>query len=164
MDIRSLAFLIPALLAACTAPGNYPSLAKRAFEKPAPPPAEAQIPVEQPSDIALLGRVADALRQARNGVPEFEAALPAARAAAERASGEPPESESWIEGQLMVTRLISTTAPVREALAALDDERRILDAKPGSPDAAALIIAIAEVEAIDAKQSEAVKALLARFK
>ena len=164
MYTRATAFLIPALLAACSAPGGYPSLAKRPFEKPQAAVPDAPLPPPQASDPALLGRIADALKLARDGVPDFEAALPAARAAADRASGAAPESEAWIDGQLMVTRLESTTGPARDALAALDDERRLLDAKPGSPDAPTLLAAIAEVEAIDARQSEAVHALLSQFK
>jgi len=160
---RFTVFLILALLSGCAAPGEYPSLAKRPFEKPQPALPDVPVAPPQASDAALLGRIADALKLARGGVPDFQAALIPARAAAERASGSVPESEAWIDGQLMVTRLESTTGPARDALAALDDERRLLDQHPGSPDAPALQAAIAEVEAIDARQSEAVRALLALF-
>ena len=161
---RITAILVPALLAACAAPGAYPSLAKRPFERPpvaTPETPPAPLPA---SDPALLGRIADALKQAKECVPDFEAALPAARTAAERASGAAQESDAWIEGQVMVTRLERTAGPARDALAALDDERRFLDQHPGSPDVAALQSAIADVEAIDARQSEAIRALLALLK
>lgn len=158
---RIPAILVPALLSACAAPGTFPSLAKRPFEKPPVAPPETPVAPAMPSDAALLGRIADALKQARDGLAEFEAALPAARAAAERATGAAQESDAWIQGQLMVTRLERTTGPARDALAALDDERRILDQRPGSPDGPALQATIAEVEAIDARQSEDIRALLA---
>lgn len=161
---RAMAFLVPVLLSACAASGDYPSLAKRPFEKPQTASQVVPSVPAQASDPALLGRIADALKLAKDGVPDFEAALPAARAAANRAAGAAPESEAWIDGQLMVTRLESTTGAARDALAALDDERRLLDQHPGSPDAPALLAAIAEVEAIDARQSETVRALLALFK
>lgn len=157
---RITAILVPALLSSCAAPGVYPSLAKRPFEKPPVTPPEAPPAALPASDPALLGRIAEALKQARDGVPDFEAALPAAKQAAERASGAAPESEAWIQGQLMITRLERTTGPARDALAALDDERRFLDQRPGSPDVQALQSAIAEVEAIDARQSEAIRGLL----
>ena len=64
----------------------------------------------------------------------------------------------------MVTRLEQTTGPARDALAALDDERRFLDQRPGSPDIPALQAAIAEVEAIDARQSASIHELLALLK
>lgn len=161
---RITAILVPALLSSCAAPGTYPSLAKRPFEKPAAAPPEAPAAPLAPSDSALLGRIAEALKQAKDGVPEFEAAYPAAKQAADHASGAAVESDAWIQGQLMITRLERTAGPARDALAALDEERRFLDQRPGSPDAPALLSAIAEVEAIDARQSEAIRALLALLK
>ncbi len=161
MITRVTAILVLALLSSCAAPGAYPSLAKRPFEKPQLASPEVPPLPLPPSDPALLGRIADALKQARDGVPEFEAALPAAKQAATRASGAAPESDAWIQGQLMVTRLERTAGAARDALAALDDERRFLDQRPGSPDIPVLQSAIAEVEAIDARQSQAIGALLA---
>lgn len=156
--------LVPALLVACAAPGTFPSLAKRPFEKAPAAPPEAPVTPAVPSDPALLGRIADALKLARDGVPDFESALPAAREAAQRASGASQGSDAWIEGQLMVTRLERTTGPARDALAALDDERRFLDLHPGSPDVPALQAAIAEVEAIDTRQSATIRELLSAIK
>lgn len=156
-----LVVLIPALIAGCAAPGDYPSLAKRPFEKapanPPSPPPEVAIP----SDPALLGRIADALKQAREGVSDFEAALLVAREAAKRGSGMAEGSDPWINAQLAVSRLERTLEPARNALAALDDERRIIDLHPGSPDHAPLEAAIAEVEAIDMRQSASIRELLA---
>ena len=160
---RTLIILVPALLAACTAPGTFPSLAKRPFEKPLVASPEPPVAPALPSDAALLGRIADALKQARDGVAGFETALPAAREAARQASGAGQESDAWNNGQLMVTRLEGTTAPARDALAMLDDERRFLDQHPGSPDLPVPQAAIAEIEAIDARQSGIVRELLALF-
>lgn len=161
MMMRFPLILIAALLAGCASPVGYPSLARRPFEKPpanpAPPPVESAVP----SDPALLGRVADAVKLAKDGVPDFEAAVPAARDAAQKGVGAAQGSEPWIAAQLAVTRLERTLEPARNALAALDDERRYVDQHPGSPDRAALEAAISEVEAIDARQSAMIHQLLA---
>lgn len=161
---RATAFLVSALLCGCAASGDYPSLAKRAFEKPRTAKPDGPAAPAPASDPALVGRIAAALNLARGGVPAFEAALSAARAATGHAAGASPESEAWIEGQLMVSRLESLTLATRDALAALDAERRLLDQIPGSPDQPTLQAAIAEVEAMDTRQSQAIRALLSSFK
>lgn len=152
--------LIPPLIAGCAAQGEYPSLAKRPFEKTQsspPPPVESGFP----SDPASLARIADAVKQAREGVSGFEAVLPAASDAARRAVGSAEGSEAWISGQLAVSRLERALGSARNALSTLDDERRFLAQRPGSPDQPELDAAIAEVEAIDARQSASIKELLA---
>lgn len=159
-----LGLAFPVLLAGCTAPGEYPSLAKRPFEKPPsnasyPPPGQLV-----PSDPAVQARIADALKNARDGVADFNATLPLARDAVNRGSGAAEGSDPWIDAQMTVSRLERTLEPARNALADLDDERRALDQHPGSPDQPALEAAIAEVETIDARQSASIRELLALLK
>ena len=156
--------LIPVLMAGCAAPGDYPSLAKRPFEKPPANPSTPPPETAVPSDPALLARIAEALKQATGGVADFEAALPAARDAAQRGSAATEGSDPWIEAQMAVSLLERTLEPARNALAALDDERRILEQRPGSPDLAAIEAAIAQVEDIDTRQTASVRALLALLK
>lgn len=156
--------LVPALLAGCASVGDYPSLARRPFEKPGSvatpsPPAPATA-----SDPALLRRVADALKQARDGVTSFDETLPAALEAARRASGSAEGSEPWIAAQLAISVLERTLSPAHDALASLDDERRFLDQYPGSPDLPVVQAAVAEVEAIDSRQSLKIRELLALLK
>ena len=159
-----LALLIPALIVGCAAPGEYPSLAKRPFEKPPSNPSTTPVEPTIPSDLAVLARIADALKRAREGVADFNAALPVARAAAERGSGASEGSDPWIDAQMAVSRLERTLEPARNALADLDDERRVLDQHPGSPDQPALKEAIAEVEMIDTRQSASIRELLTLLK
>ncbi len=158
------ALAIAALLAGCAVSGEYPSLAKRPFEKPPANPTSPPPAAVVPSDPALQGRVADMLKLARAGVADFDATLPAAREAVRRGTGAAEGSDPWIEAQMAVSRLERTLEPARNALADLDDERRILDQHPGSPDQPALEAAIAEVEMIDARQSSSIRALLALLK
>ena len=159
-----LVLLIPALIAGCAAPTGYPSLAKRPFEKPPSNPSSTPVEPTIPSDPALQACIADALKRAREGVADFNAALPVARTATERGSGASEGSDPWIDAQMAVSRLERTLEPARNALADLDDERRFLDQHPGSPDQSALTAAIAEVEIIDTRQSTSIRELLALLK
>jgi hypothetical protein len=104
------------------------------------------------------------VRKAQGGEADFAAARRLAESAVQKASGAAPESEAWIDAQLMMTRLEQATASARDALASLDDERRYLDQHPGSPDREALLSAIAQVEAIDDRQSATIRELLSRLR
>src|SRR5687768_2857397 len=69
----------------CAPPGPYPSLEPRPIEK-ALAESDAPAPEAAPADDrGLPARIASLAAEARRGQAEFEAALPAARAAAERA-------------------------------------------------------------------------------
>lgn len=150
-----------ALLSGCAAEGTYPSLAKRPFETGGAAPPPPSPPPATPSDEALLARVASALKDAQAGVPAFEAALGPARDSARRASGAAEGSEPWIAGQMAVSRLERTLEPAQAALSQLDEERRLVQQNPTSPDLPAIQAAIDEVQAIEERQSAAVKELLA---
>ncbi|HYW15196.1 MAG TPA: hypothetical protein VE891_03445 [Allosphingosinicella sp.] len=114
-----LAILIPlALAAGCAAPGPYPSLAPRPAEKAYAEDAEERKPTPQPDDPALAGEIDRLLAAGKAGAAEFDAALPAARAAAGRAGA--AGSDSWIEAQQALSRLESARARTTAAVADLD--------------------------------------------
>ena len=156
-----LILLIPALIAGCAAQGEYPSLAKRPFEKPLSNNSVPSVEQVVPSDPALQARIADAVKKARDGIEDFNTNLPLARVAVNRGTGTSQGSDPWIDAQVAVSRLERTLEPARNALADLDGERRLLDLHPGSPDQPALEAAINEVEMIDARQSASIRELLA---
>jgi hypothetical protein len=154
--VPSLLILVAiGLVAACAPPGPYPSLEPRPIEKALAeseePPAEAPIPDE----AGLPARIAALTAEVRRGQREFDAALPEARAAADRAGA--PESESWIEAQQALSRLEATGAVSGKALADLDalamaeeQARRV-----GAGDLARLQAAIAAAQAVvDAQAAE----------
>lgn len=163
MSMRLACILIPALLAGCAAQGEYPSLAKRPIEKgettsTSPPPPAI------PSDPALLARIDTAVKQAKDGVPAFEAALPASREMVQRGAGAAEGSDAWISGQMGASRLERTVIPARDALSALDAERTPAIGRGNAEDIARLEAAIAEVEAIVDRQAGEVNRLLAMLK
>jgi hypothetical protein len=159
MSSRPASFILLLSLAACASPQGYPSLAKRTFETPkvTAPPALVSEPA---SDPALRTRIAARVKQARAGAEAFRASQGAARAAVERSGKD--GTESWIAAQLAVSRLESEQAPVRDALASLDEERR-----RGLPanieDREALDQALAQVGSIDSEQSAIVQDLIRRL-
>ncbi len=150
--------LLPALLlAACAAPGTYPSLAPRPYEKAAPQMPPALPPAV--SDAGLLAQVEGAVARAEAGQGAFDAALGLADrsvAASDRRRG----SESWIGAQMAISRLERTREPVQTALADLDSIMRGLLLGPPSADRAAVEAAMARVGAIDAAQLAAVQRLI----
>jgi hypothetical protein len=152
-------------LGGCANQGAFPSLAKRPFEKT--PQADVNAPTSPPtpahnlkSDPALLARISAATARARSGVPAFEAALPAARSAVADGAGS-RLSESWINAQLLVTRLERTLEPARIALSDLDGEQRNVQLDPNSADGPALAAGIREVETIAEHQSAELSNLMA---
>lgn len=154
--------ILPALVAAlvlvgCTSRGSFPSLAKRPFETAQPPARPA--PTAVPSDAALLARIARFVGDARAGTAAFERAADAARPLAAGAGA--PASESWIAAQTAISGLEPLTAPARDALAALDQERVLLGSDANPADRAALEAAIGDVEGIAARQTAMIESLLA---
>lgn len=156
MVLRSAALCALILSTACADQGAFPSLARRPVENAGLAPA-APAPVV-PADAELAKRIVFAIAKAKDGVEAFDLSLGAAKAAVTRPGGS--ESEAWIEAQLAVTRLETTLAPAREALSALDGERRGVVSNGNEADLAALETAIATVEAIDSRQSGEVRKLI----
>ena len=157
----------PALLGACAAQGDFPSLAPRAVERqqsgaPIPPcledgkgaqPAPVAAPAPAPADDpALAARIADLIARARRGQTEFARILPQARASARRAGA--AGSESWIAAQQDVSRLQAARAATVDAVAELDalSVARSLDAATGFADRDRVVAAAEEVRALAAAQ------------
>ncbi len=151
-------------VAACSAPGNYPSLAPRATEG-----IDPRLPIDAaPSPGTLDARTSAALRDAvsaaRSGVAEFNrlasAAEPLVAAAGAR------QSESWIAAQQALSILgaqhgVTTTAAANiDAIAAekIDATRWLVPATRTAIEAAA-----AEVAAINDAQSATIDRLGARL-
>ena len=109
-----------ALLSACAAGGEFPSLAPRPVEQ-----ADRATPEPEPSgeatdavDPQLAARLAALVADARRGQTAFEAILAGAASAVAGAGG--AGSESWIVAQQAISRLESERAPTVIALAELD--------------------------------------------
>jgi hypothetical protein len=149
--------------AACAPPGPYPSLEPRPIEKALAASEEepvAAVPADQP---ALPARIAALLGEARRGAAEFDAALPAAQAAAAGAGA--PESDSWVEAQQALSRLEASGAMTGKALADLDalalseTQARVLS--PG--DIERLEAAVREAQALAARQKAEAARIQARI-
>jgi hypothetical protein len=152
-----------AALGGCARSADFPSLAKRPFERDLAPVAEPALPPVQ-SDAALLGRVAKAVAQARAGQADFDAALATARSAVAAAGASAAASDAWIAAQLQISRAERTVDPVQDALSELtSDQMALILNAPGSPDRSAIDAAMAEVEQIANTQSAALAALKARL-
>ena len=128
------ALVLPfALVSACTARGDFPSLAPRATEytlsgRPLPAcmvrqgtavaPAQPEPDGPIQPDLQLRERIEALLGEARRGQSEFAAVLPAAAAAARGAGA--AETESWIAAQQQISRLEAARVKTQDALAELE--------------------------------------------
>jgi hypothetical protein len=102
----ALALLIPALWLGGCSTASYPSLARRAEEKPvaAPTPA-ASIAAQDGAPADLMPRI-DSLRQtARDADQAFAAARPAAEKALNAAARAKPGDEAWQQANLALSDL-----------------------------------------------------------
>jgi hypothetical protein len=152
MRLRHTVIGAAALLAGCVSQGPFPSLAPR--------PAEREDWSEEPvrtapavaDDAALRGRIAALLEQARAGA-RGDADLPAAERLAAHSGRE--GSDSWIEAQQAISRLVAARGETGEALAELHQLRLARAAQPTSQgDLAALDAAIAAAEEMAARQQQ----------
>ena len=112
------AMTLALLAAACAPPGPYPSLEPRPIEKALAGTDEEPKEAVPADDSGLPARIASLMAEVRRGQNEFDAALPSARAAAQRAGA--VESESWIEAQLALSRLEAAGALSGKAVADID--------------------------------------------
>jgi len=147
------------LIGACSTAGTgpEPSLAPRAAEAIDPRvPVPDKVP-SGPVDAALAGKLNELVKQARAGVPLFEAR----RANADRlaAAAGPAASESWVAAEQALSLLVeqfgvtTNVAAEVDALAStrLDSKRWIRPA-----DQQAIAAAAAEVAAISEPQAAAI--------
>ena len=156
--------ILACALGACTAPVGAPSLSPRAAET-----IDPRVPVVNPvtdaaADPALAGRLERLVGDARAGESAFASALGQAQRLA--ASAGTRESDSWIEAQEALSAAIAARAPTTRALGDIDAmaaaqlER---DGRIGTGDYLAIQEALREVAAIDARQSERIRALQRRL-
>lgn len=154
-----------ALLAGCTsANANYELLQPRATERIDPRLPVGQPINDRPADPALVERLDSLVAQARSGEAEFEAAIAAARAAAQGAG--PRESESWIVAQEALSAAVKAREPAAVALGAIDSLGAELLMKRGGlapSDLDAIQRAAQAVGAIDRGQSAAIDEIQARL-
>lgn len=115
--------ILPSLalfLSGCAgAPGNYPSLAKRAVEG-APMASPSAPPVSAPADSALATELAKLTAQAEAGRNAFDERYVGAEKLARAASGAAISSEAWVSAQQAVSALESARNDSVSALASLD--------------------------------------------
>lgn len=110
-------------LAGCSTPkGDFPSLSKRPYES-ANPLAEPETAAEAQTVTMpdrLIGVTQGLLARNRTGQSQFAAALPAARSAAQSASGAAFGSEGWAQANVMISRLDASRADSVAALGEID--------------------------------------------
>lgn len=111
------------LLSGCATPaGQFPSLARRPFEKAVDfvPPAPPQTPVETRLPDGLAAQM-DSLKMRHNiASSAFAALLPSVQSAVDAAAGSPIGGEGWVNAHLMVSRLDKSRGDSAAALAQLD--------------------------------------------
>lgn len=147
------------LAAGCAAPGPYPCLAPRPAEKAYAEDAEERRPTPQPDDPALASEIDRLLAAGRAGAAEFDAALPAAQAAASAAGSS--GSDSWIEAQQALSRLEAARARTTAAVADLDRlaVERTSAGTLGSGDSERLRSATARLQALTDSQADRLERL-----
>jgi hypothetical protein len=163
MHRSAFPLLFAALLAGCSTPNAaIPSLEPRAAER-----IDPRVPVERPANdrpvsAGLAARLEALVAQARSGQAGFEAAIDAARRAADGAGA--TESESWIVAQEALSAAVKAREPAAMAISEIDSiGAELLVAQGGlAPADLTAIESAAEVAgAINRRQAEAVAAVQA---
>lgn len=166
MSMRSLLLLtcLP-LAASCTMTTSpEPSLAPRAAEAIDP---RLPIPDEVPAgttDPALASRLSALVAEVRGGVPAFEARE--AEATRLAAAAGPEASEGWIAAEQALSRLVEQHGVTTRAAADIDAlaSSRLERQRWISPaDRQAISAAAAEVDAINARQTDSIDRLMDRL-
>lgn len=147
------------LTAGCAPIKDAPSLSPRAAEAIDPrlpvPDRSAALPVSPEFATALTTLRTRALAAAAEAEPAIRAATAAAAAA------DPPQSESWIAAQQIVSAAVAARAPFAAALGDLDAliGLRVRGRERLVPqDVAAAEAVLAELNAIDRRQAGAIMA------
>lgn len=171
MHRRFAALFAPALVSACAASVDAPSLAIRPGETTSAIDAARPVPLTPPAppsmvalDGATVTRIDASLRVARASVAPFAKAAEPARAAVAAASGSAAGSEAWIAAQLAISRLERTREGAANAQAEVDSVRRLLVVGGSNFDRAALATVQDEVARINDAQQDEVRALIAKLK
>jgi len=156
------------ILAACaSAPaGEFPSLARRPAESPAPPaPAPAAPPA---ADATLTARIAALVDEAHKGDDAFASAVAGAERRVSAASGAAAGSEAWIDAQQALSGIEATRAASVGALASMDsllvERLDAIAAGKAQGGEAELRAAQAEIGAIVDRQTARMDALKGKLK
>lgn len=160
MRRKGLLFLI-AGLAACSTPGDEPSLAPRAAERIDPRVPIPDTSASLPANASLSAQLERLVNQARAAQGTADRAIAAAEASASRAG--PRQSESWIAAEQLLSAAITERYPVTRALGDIDalTSRSINSLVPA--DLANVMAAAREVTAIDIRQAERIAAIQRRL-
>ena len=165
MRFPVLLSLLMALVTGCsTTNGDIPSLAPRAAEQIDPRVPVERPPNDRPVAPGLAARLNVLVAQAQSGEARFEAAIAAARRAAEGAGAR--ESESWIVAQEALSAAVKARETAAMAVSEIDSiAAELLVAQGGlAPADRAAIEAAAEIAgAINRRQAEAVAAIQGRL-
>lgn len=151
--------LLPALLTACAAASDVPSLLPRPIEQQvANPPAVPEPQPPAPADAALQATIAATLNRARAAEAAFRREEPGATRTIAAGRGAAAGSETWIAAELARSVLDSARA---DAVAALGELDTLLVARidTNGTGIAELQAAQAEVDAIVGAQNERLAAL-----
>lgn len=161
----ALALMIAPLAAGCTGlSGDIPSLQTRASESMDPRLPVERLLNDRPADPALIARLGTLVAEAQAGEPRFEAAIGAAKRAAEAAGA--PQSESWIVAQEALSGAVEARGAAAVALASIDSLGASLLATQGGlapSDKQAIEEAAATVGTIDRRQAAAISVIQARL-
>jgi len=158
--MRRLVQCLPLMLAACSAPGIYPSLAARSTEAIDPRLPIDSAPSPGTLDPALAGRLRAAVSAARGGVAEFNRLAAIAERAAAAAGAR--QTESWIVAQQALSELVAQQGVTSRAAGDIDAlaGERIEAARWIAPaNRAAIEDAAAAVAAINDAQSATIARL-----
>lgn len=160
MRRRGLLLIIVGL-AACSTPGDEPSLAPRAAERIDPRVPIADTSGSLPASSAIAAQLERLVATARGAQGDAERAITAAEASAARAG--PRQSESWIAAEQLVSAAIAARYPVTKALGDIDalTSRSVNQLVPA--DLANVTRAANEVSAIDRRQAERLHAVQQRL-
>lgn len=157
-SIIPLSMVLAALLSACGANVDHPSLAPRAIEQqPAAvsaPTGESRVPVDSPE----LARMNALTAEARAADRAFRDALAVARKTIGAGVGASAGSEAWVVAQQALTRLDVLRAPLVQALADLDGMAADALHAGRAPDPM-LEAALAELAALDSGARAEIMAL-----
>ena len=157
--LRYAPLALIAIAAGCADPGPFPSLAPRPIEAELAAADEAPPPPPLPDTPEVTARAAELVAQARGGMPAFEAALGVAERTASGAGG--PGSDSWVAAQQALSRVEAARAVTTRALGELDaySVAQAATRSLSPADLERLAAAVAEVQDIADRQSEAVNRL-----
>ena len=161
--VTAVTALSAVMVAGCTERGEPPSLAKRPFETAGAPLPTAPL-ITKLSNPARAARIASFLEQGRQGQAAFAKGVATSEKAFASARGASVSSEQWFVAQLALSRLTTLRSPVQDALANLDNERRLLIDDMPSQDEAPLTSALEEIMLISNAQAEMIARLSASLR